>query len=265
LRGVVRNASVLKLGPLRKTSFAQLASSTSLSAEEWSDEAYGRYETDHDVASAIKAFQTAGELSQDGIYSCRAVLYETNDQTLYADEILNDGKKCVSKEALTPSKNVNDLNGALSTVNSAMANVLNMRGVSTEAMNYAREATVLNPNNGFAFDALGDSLFYLQRYNEAVSAEKEAIRLTDGKYGYMHFRLGTAYFELEQWRSAQDSFELAWNQDAKNEAAAYNVALCLQNQGYKSDAALWYRRVLKINPNREDKDVITRKIAALTQ
>ena len=107
-------------------------------------------------------------------------------------------------------------------------------------------------------------MYYLQRYNEAVSTGKEAIRLTDGKYAYMHFRLGSAYFELEQWKSAEDSFERAWSQDQKSDSAAYNVALCLQNQGYSSDSALWYRKVLKINPNREDRDVIARKIQSLT-
>jgi tetratricopeptide (TPR) repeat protein len=211
----------------------------------------------------VKAFEKAGQLSTDGIFWCRAVIYEQSDSQKYLDQILNDGKKCLAKEAVTPTKNITDLNGVLAMVNDDLAFALNVRGVYTEAMNYAREATKLAPDDPSAFDALGDAYYFLQRYNEAVAVEKEAIRLSDGKYGNMHFRLGTAYFELEQWKSAEDSFQNAFRQDPKLENAAYNIALCLQHEGYKVDAAQWYRKVLKINPNREDKADILKKIEAL--
>jgi tetratricopeptide (TPR) repeat protein len=111
--------------------------------------------------------------------------------------------------------------------------------------------------------SLGDAYFFLQRYNEAVSAEQEAIRLSNGKYPYTHFRLGSALFELEQWKSAEASFEQAWQEDPKNDNAAYNVALCLSKQGYNLDAIQWYRRVLQINPKREDRDQIIKKIGMI--
>ena len=50
----------------------------------------------------------------------------------YENQILDDGKKCLTKEAVKPSKDVKDFpNGALAVVNTAVANVLNTRGVYT--------------------------------------------------------------------------------------------------------------------------------------
>jgi tetratricopeptide (TPR) repeat protein len=265
LRGQVRNASALKLSAQRKSYFSELVLTGKATSEEWSDEAYRLYEIDHDAPAAIKAFQTAGTLTTDGISWCRAVLYEVELSKQFADDLLSDGKKCLTKEAVTPTRDIKDLNGVLAAVNTDMANVLNTRGVYNEAMNYAREATKIAPEDPDGFDALGDAYYYGQRYNEAVSTEKEAIRLSDGKYAYMHFRLGAAYFELEQWKLAESSFETAFQEDPKSESAAYNIALCLLRQGFRLDAIQWYRRVLKINPNREDKEDILRKIEALSQ
>lgn len=173
--------------------------------------------------------------------------------------------KMFNERSNKANKRYTNLNGTLAFANIAVANVLNSRGDYSEAMSYAREATILDATNGTGFDALGDSFYYLQRYNEAVAAEKEAIRLTDGKFSYMHFRLGTAYAQLDQWRSARDSFEMAWNENPKNDTAAYNVAISLVHEGFNADAAQWYRKVLKINPAREDKDEISRGIQALSQ
>jgi len=69
---------------------------------------------------------------------------------------------------------------------------------------------------------------------------------------------------LEQWKSAEAAFEQAWQESPKNDNAAYNIALCLSRQGYGNDAVQWYRRVLQINPYREDKEEIVKKINALT-
>jgi hypothetical protein len=82
---------VLKVGTLRKTYFLQLAAIAAPDADEWSAEGYQRFDTDHDSVGAIAAFETAGGLSTDGIYFCRAVIYET-DLNDYQDQILDDGK-----------------------------------------------------------------------------------------------------------------------------------------------------------------------------
>lgn len=265
LRGMIRNSAALKLSSQRRTYFSQLVSTGKVTAEEWSDEAYHLIDDDNQIAAAVADFRQAGGLSEDGIYWCRAVLNETRLPHYDIDLLLSDGKMCLTKETVAPTKNIADLNAVLVAVNVFVANALNTRGVYTEALNYAREATKLGPTDFSGFDAMGDAYYYLQRYTESASAEKEAIRLSNGKYSYTHFRLGSAYFELEQWKSAQDSFEQAWEEDQRNDAAAYNVAASLSRQGHYSEAAQWYRKVLQVNPNREDKADLLKKIEALSQ
>jgi tetratricopeptide (TPR) repeat protein len=89
------------------------------------------------------------------------------------------------------------------------------------------------------------------------------VRLSDGKYPDMHFHLGAAYFEVENWQFARQSFEKAAELDPKDDAAPYNVALCLQRLGFSLDAARWYEEVLKRNPARTDRQQLLNLIALL--
>jgi tetratricopeptide (TPR) repeat protein len=108
-----------------------------------------------------------------------------------------------------------------------------------------------------------DALNHLQRFNEAINASKEAIRLSDGKYAFMHFRLGTSHFDTENWELARQSFENAAELDTKDDAAAYNVAVSLTRLGYFGDAAHWFEEALRRNPNRNDRDDLRRRIESL--
>jgi tetratricopeptide (TPR) repeat protein len=65
----------------------------------------------------------------------------------------------------------------------------------------------------------------------------------------MHFHLGTAYSETENWEFAQQSFQKAAELNPKDAAAAYNVALCLVRLHFDRDAASWYEEVLRRDPN----------------
>jgi tetratricopeptide (TPR) repeat protein len=81
----------------------------------------------------------------------------------------------------------------------------------------------------------------------------------------MHFRLGTAYFALEQWKSAETEFEISANMNTKDDASAYNLALSLARQGMNMDAARWLENVLRRNPNRQDRADILKMIEGLRQ
>ena len=124
-------------------------------------------------------------------------------------------------------------------------------------------ATVLDPSNAFAFNAEADALNHLQRYNEAINASKEALRLSDGKYAFMHFTLGSSYFETEHWELARQSFEKAADLNPKDDSAAYNVAVSLVRLGYFTDAAHWYEEALRRNPKRDDRDELKRRIETI--
>ncbi len=144
-----------------------------------------------------------------------------------------------------------------------IAIILNERGVYQEALSHAREATSIAPNSAWNYDAQVVALLGLRRFQEAVTMSTQAIRLSDGKWATMHFNLGNAYFELENWEFARQSFEKAAQLNPKDDAAAYNAALCYVNLKYYNDAATWYEEVLRRNPNHAQKQEILRRISAL--
>jgi tetratricopeptide (TPR) repeat protein len=107
------------------------------------------------------------------------------------------------------------------------------------------------------------ALLGLHRNQEAINAAKQAIRLSDGKYGLMHFHLGYAYFETENWQFAQGSFEKAAELMPNSDDSAYNVAVTLGRLGLYRDSAHWYEETLRRNPNRTDKQDLLNLISTL--
>jgi tetratricopeptide (TPR) repeat protein len=146
-----------------------------------------------------------------------------------------------------------------------IADVLNKRGVYEEALSHAKEATDLDSSNPWGYAILADALYGLRRFQETINAAKQAIRLSDGKYASMHFRLGNAYFDTENWEFARQSFEKAAELEPKDPAAPYNVALCFQHLGLYIDAAHWFEEVLRRDPSRSDRDELLNKIRILEQ
>jgi tetratricopeptide (TPR) repeat protein len=132
-------------------------------------------------------------------------------------------------------------------------------------LSHAKEASAINSEYASAYNQQAVALLGLRRNQEAINAAKQAIRLSDGKYGIMHFHLGSAYFETENWPFARQSFEKAAELMPDSDAAAYNVALCLQRLSIYLDAAHWYEEALRRNPNRTDKQDILKLISKLRQ
>jgi len=175
-----------------------------------------------------------------------------------ADSALYAERQCIEK--LTGTKGSEK---KLGWAHQSIAGILNDRGVYGESLSHAKEATALDPTNAWAFSTEADALNSLQRFNEAINASKEAIRLSDGKYSTMHFTLGTSYFQTENWELARQSFEKAAELNPKDESSAYNVAICFVRLGYFNDAAHWYEEVLRRNPKRDDRDEIKQRIQTL--
>jgi tetratricopeptide (TPR) repeat protein len=145
----------------------------------------------------------------------------------------------------------------------AIAAILNSRNVYTEALSHSKESIALNNTDPMAYGAMAEALRGLGRSREAINAATEALKLSDGKYAIMHFTLGSAYFDIEDWRNAEQSFRKAAELAPTDSAAAYNVALCLARQGYYHDAATWYEEVLRRNPRHQERDEILQKIRVL--
>jgi len=109
------------------------------------------------------------------------------------------------------------------------------------------------------------ALIGLHRFSEAVNAASQAIRLSDGKYGWMHFNLGSAYFSQENWSFALQSFEKAAELSPDEPASAYNTALCHQRLRQFSEAVHWYQEYLRRKPNADDRAEVLETIRLLKQ
>ena len=144
-----------------------------------------------------------------------------------------------------------------------MAATLNGRGVYSEALAQAKEAVEMDGSDAWAYYQLASSQLGLHRTQEAINAAGQAIRLSDGKYSSMHFALGSAYFEAENFILAKQSFEKAAELEAKDDSAAYNVGVCYVRLGYYRDAANWYEEALRRNPARSDRADIQQRIQSL--
>jgi tetratricopeptide (TPR) repeat protein len=171
------------------------------------------------------------------------------------DEVLSTARRCVSEGA-----GKEDSEERLGQAHYQIAQVLNLRGVYQEALSQAKEASVLRPTDAWALNAQSKALQGLRRFQEAINASNQAIRLSDGKYATMHFELGSSYFGTENWEFARQSYEKAAQLNSKDSAAAYNVALCYAKLGYYRDAVTWYEEVLRREPNHPQKQDILNTI-----
>jgi tetratricopeptide (TPR) repeat protein len=174
------------------------------------------------------------------------------------DVVLSAGRKCIEEGA---GQKDSDL--ILAGAHEELAEALNRRGVYTEALTQARESLTMKGDNPFAYDQMADALFGLRRFQEVVNAAQQAIRLSDGKYAWMHFRLASAYFELQNWEFARQSFQKSAELNPKMFASIYNVALCYSKLGYYRDAITWYEEYLRQNPNARDRSDVEATIKTL--
>jgi tetratricopeptide (TPR) repeat protein len=204
------------------------------------------------------SYRTAAELK--GPY--RSWCYAANSYSIAVqkDSVLFCARKCI--ENGTGEKGSEPLLGI---AHREIADILNERGVYTEGLNHAKEATVLISDDCFGYDAMATALIGLRRFDEAINVEQQALRLSDGQYAWMHFRLGSAYFSLENWDFALQSFQKASELDRKEPASAFNVALCHQKLRHWFDAIRWYQEYLKRNPTADDKAHVLETIRLLSQ
>ncbi|MEO8597328.1 MAG: tetratricopeptide repeat-containing serine protease family protein [Candidatus Solibacter sp.] len=236
--------------------FSSLVTLGEASQWDWGRQAQ-RLDAGKRFAEAGESWQKAAQFDDSWTDWCEAagsfeLASDKEDSTLFA------GRKCIALGAGKPKSELQ-----LSQAHRAVAAVLNGRGVFEESLSHAKEATVLGPDDAHAYDEQAVALLGLRRNQEAINAAKAAIRLSDGKYGLMHFHLGSAYFEAENWQFARQSFEKAAELRPSDDAAAYNVALCLQRMSVFLDAAHWYEEVLRRNPNHRDKQEILNRITVL--
>ena len=255
LRGLARCDNNLNKADESQGWFQKLVALNQANAWDWNLEAE-RLESSGKFAEAGKARQTAAEAGGPYSYWCKAGL----DFAMASDD---DATLIVARQCIEKGAGKSGSDTSLSIAHREVADILDRRGVYSEALNHAREATELDKTSAFGFDSMGSALLGLHRPEEALNPIQQAIRLSDGKYAFMHFHLGSAYFDLENWAFAKDSFEKAAELDPKDAASAFNVALCYSRLNYASDAAKWFEEYLRRNPKATDRDEVTDRIRKL--
>jgi tetratricopeptide (TPR) repeat protein len=257
IRGLARCADALDNVTEAREWFESLRKKDYATPYDWASQG-GRLARAGEYKAAGEAYETAAKLGAYYTSWCdAAAMYSIVSEY---DSILSCARSCIAQGT---GKDKSE--SYLAVAHRQIADVLSERGVYEEALSHAKEATVLDSSDAWAYAAMADALFGLHRFQETINAAKEAIRLSDGKYSTMHFRLGSAYFETENWDFARQSFEKAAQLDPKEPASAYNVALCFQRLGLSIDAAHWYEEVLRRDPNRSDKDELLDRIRTLKQ
>jgi tetratricopeptide (TPR) repeat protein len=256
LRGLIRTSYSLKAFAEGDAWFQALIKTGSVTSDDWYFQAMRQYDR-KDYRNAGDSYVQAAQASYLWNSWCRAATAYWG-VTGAEDNALEAARACIKNGA-----GKNDSDTLLANAHHTIASILNQRGVYEEALSHAREAVGIDPNDALFQDTLAESFNSLRRFQEAINAEKQAIRLSDGKYAWMHFRLGNSYFDTENWEAARQSFEKAAQLDPKDGDAAYNVALCLVRLGFYRDAASWYEEVLHRSPNHPKRQEILSSILAL--
>jgi tetratricopeptide (TPR) repeat protein len=237
--------------------FKKAAANLAPRSWEWSE--YARFlDSLNKYAEAGAAWNEAFKL----VPTSHTFVCESAGSYYYADEIdlaLPAARRCLEMSSAT-----NDSNNIVN-AHKYLADMLTDRGVYEEAANHAREAIVLAPQEALSYHYLARALAKQRRFTEVVSNERTAIRLSDGKFGHMHFTLGLGYFELKQYPEAVQAFKLAADLLPQDSAASFNVAVSYYNSQYYREAIQWYRETLRRDPNRSDKAEILRIIDDLSR
>lgn len=236
-----------------ETWFRRYAAKYQPAAYEWDAEG-DRLQSAKNNPGAADAYEraAASDTKSYGYDYCYASTDRYFQQPTDPDTVLADGRRCINgsvTEGREFAKKYYD--EKLPGVYDVMAEVLERRGVHDQAYEYVKSALASQPDNPFFLSDEAGILESRGRYAECISAIQAAIRASDGKYAFMQERLGDCYFDTENWTDAAASYKIAAEADTTNAAAAFNLGLSLQRQGFTVDAREWFQIALKRNPDPE--------------
>ncbi len=246
LRGLVRCSANLKKPAESQAWFDKLVTTGNTTAWDWSSQADRLYQIGKLKDSGDAYFQAA-EMGKYYKNWCNAgTMYAIADEK---DLALSSDRSCI-ENGIGKAGSEKDL----ALAHRQIAAILNDRGVYSEGLSHAKEATVLDPTDAWAFYNMAEALRGLHRPQEAIVAAQQSIHLSDGKFPLMHFSLGQAYSDTDNWESARQCFQKASELDPKDPASVYNVALCFQKMEFFQDAARWFEEYLRRKPDADDRD-----------
>jgi len=232
--------------------FRRYASLYEPSSYEWDAEG-DRRNAARDPSRAAESYEKAATGSDYYSYDfCFAAVERYAEPLTDSDGVLLDGRKCIDASVSQSQKQTEHFfKTEVPFVYGDMAEVLEARGVYQSALEYAKESLAISPDNPFVLSDEAKIFADLDRNSECIAAARAAIRISDGKYPEMQFRLGYCLFATQDWGQAEASFRIAAEADKTDAVSAFNLGLCLSRQGFDSDANNWFREALTRNPDAE--------------
>jgi tetratricopeptide (TPR) repeat protein len=107
--------------------------------------------------------------------------------------------------------------------------------------------TKSDPKNGYAWSLLGVAYSNLNRYDDAIKAYRQALRI-DPEYANAWVNLGVTYSNLNRYDDAIEAFRQALRIDPKDAGAWVNLGVAYRNLNRYDDAIEAYRQALRIDP-----------------
>ena len=110
-----------------------------------------------------------------------------------------------------------------------------------------REALRINSEDTDAWNNLGVAYGDLDRYDDAIAAYREAVRINP-EYAEAWNNLGNAYYNLGRHDDAIAAFREALRINSEHASAWYSLGFAYYNFDRYDDAITAYREALRINP-----------------
>ncbi len=107
--------------------------------------------------------------------------------------------------------------------------------------------TKSEPENAFAWAGLGNAYIKLERYNEAIGALRQAIRI-DPEYAKAWNNLGSAYYNLNRHHDVIEAYRQAIRIDPEYADAWYNLGVAYRTLNRYHEAIDAYRQAIRIDP-----------------
>jgi tetratricopeptide (TPR) repeat protein len=162
-------------------------------------------------------------------------------------------------KALSQMEKALQYNKDSATLNFEMAKMLQDNGRIQQAINYAEEASRLDPEYPDPHSLL--AMIYYDSYRrsapnkeplEKAAKELETFRDLDPENGDPYFLLGRVYFELEQPEKAINAYEKFQSLTSDSDAGYKEIAIYYRQADDYEKALEYLQKALEINPDSDD-------------
>ncbi|QSV52724.1 MAG: tetratricopeptide repeat protein [Dolichospermum sp. UKL201] len=128
-----------------------------------------------------------------------------------------------------------------------LGNALRRQGKLPEALTAHQKALQLNPNDAEAYVGIGNVLNAQGKQEEALASHKKAIQLNP-KYATAYYNLGIALRGQKKLDEAVAAYQKAIELNPKLATAYYNLGIALRGQKKLDEAVAAYQKAIELNP-----------------